>query len=269
MKATVFGSTGFIGRALCTYLESLGYDVAKPGREDIENLQGDLGVVFYCIGLTGNFRDYPRETVDANVNQLSRILLASKFSSFVYLSSTRIYGTESAHGSIDESAPITLSPVADKTYDLSKLLGEALCQTISGPDVYIARLANVFGPGMSTNTFLGAVLNSVASNGEVEIGESPASAKDYIGIDDVVSALEELSRSEKPGCYNVASGHPVTHELIASELMKRGFSVSFRSGSPVRKFPVVSIEKLQSTIEFHPASILAEFDTLFSEKGLG
>ncbi len=57
----------------------------------------DLGHAFYCIGLTADFRSRPFETIEAHCGLLKEVLSGSRFSSFVYLSSTRVY----ARGKLD------------------------------------------------------------------------------------------------------------------------------------------------------------------------
>lgn len=264
MKATILGASGFIGTALNCHLRTHGYEVHTPARAELGGLKGDLGAVFYCIGMTGNFRAYPRETVEAQVSLLSDILFRQQFSSFVYLSSTRVYGTDAQEGPMDESQPLAVLPSADSTYDLAKLLGEALCAAHKGPHLISARLSNVYGLGMSQNTFLGSVLSSLVQDGHVEIGEDPASAKDYVSIDDVVTALETLSRQGESGCYNIASGALTSHAEIAQQLQAEGYDIRFRPGGAVRRFPQISVDKLRRFCEVRPQGLCGDLTNLIS-----
>lgn len=247
MKATVLGSSGYIGQALVPYLRGLGYDVSCPSRGEIAALSGDLGAVFYCIGITGNFRTMPYETVDAQVQVLAGLLHNPdvRFDSLVYLSSTRVYGT-GGDGVGREDMALSVIPSPDSTYDLSKLLGEALCTAHSGAKMISVRLSNVFGPDMRDGTFLGSVLKSVAETGTVEIGEDPASGKDYVPLDYVVRSMELLARDGEAGCYNIATGATVTHGEIAEVLRAQGYRVTFRPGGAVRRFPSISTAKLRA-----------------------
>lgn len=262
MKATVLGSTGFIGRALRDALERSGHDVIAPERAELPRLDGDLGAVFYCIGMTGHFRQMPRETVTSQVAVLADILFRCDFQTFVYLSSTRIYGTSVQGGAMDEARSISVVPGADKTYDLSKLLGESLCAARSGARMISARLSNVYGPGMSANTFLGSVLGALSRDGRVRIEEGPASCKDYVALTDVVSALLALARSGADGCYNIASGTPVTHADIARHLAQHGHDVGFVPGGMVRRFPTISVDKLRGVVDYRPRCLLQDLPDL-------
>tara|TARA_R110002020_G_scaffold47767_21_gene136396 strand:+ start:4613 stop:5446 length:834 start_codon:yes stop_codon:yes gene_type:complete len=247
VKATVLGSSGYIGQAMAPYLRGLGYDVACPARGEIDALSGDLGAVFYCIGITGNFRTMPYQTVDAQVQVLARLLSNPdiRFDSLVYLSSTRVYGT-GGDGLGREDMALSVIPSPDSTYDLSKLLGEALCAAHTGATMISVRLSNVYGPDMREGTFLGSVLKTVADTGAVEIGEDPGSGKDYVPLDYVVRSMELLARKGEPGCYNIATGVTVTHDDIARVLRRAGYTVTFRQGGPLRRFPAISTEKLQA-----------------------
>lgn len=264
MKATVLGSTGFIGRALRDALERSGHDVIAPERAELHRLDGDLGSVFYCIGMTGHFRQMPRETVTSQVALLADVLFRCDFQSFIYLSSTRVYGTTAQDGAMDEARSISVVPGADKTYDLSKLLGESLCAARSGARMISARLSNVYGPGMSANTFLGSVLGALAHDGRVRIEEDPASSKDYVALTDVVSALLALTASGAEGCYNIASGTPVTHADIAHHLAQHGHDVGFVPAGPVRRFPTISVDKLRNVIDYRPRSLLDDLPGLLA-----
>lgn len=126
---TIFGGTGFIGRHLVAFLEAKGYRVYAPKRADVLSVLSDLGRVIYCIGVAGDFRSRPFDAIELNVELLSKILRLSTFTSFVYLSSSRIYGSKGFVSRAAEDCHFTVFPDSDAIYDLSKLLGELLCAT--------------------------------------------------------------------------------------------------------------------------------------------
>jgi len=77
-RCTVLGGQGFIGRHLTRYLRGLGYEVWVPDREALDDYlkmpETTLGEVFYCIGLTADFRARPFDTVRAHVSLLADVL---------------------------------------------------------------------------------------------------------------------------------------------------------------------------------------------------
>ncbi|MBN9672662.1 NAD-dependent epimerase/dehydratase family protein [Roseibium aggregatum] len=262
MKATVLGSSGFIGRAVTRHLRTSGYEVATPGRQDLATLSGNLGHVFYCIGLTGNFRKMPLATVDAHAGLLAKLLETAVFDSFLYFSSTRIYAQATGVGETGEDAFLKVRPSADTTYDLSKMLGEALCLALPSPTARVARLSNVYGPGQSQNTFLGSLLTDIASQRRAEIQEAASSSKDYISVDDVAVLSERIAREGRSRIYNLASGRPTSHDEIAGVLSNEGFSCAFAPGGVRRAFPEIDISRIRSEFGFSPRNLLEDLPSL-------
>jgi nucleoside-diphosphate-sugar epimerase len=264
MKATVLGASGFIGRNLVRRLENRGYEVATPDRAALGALSGSLGHVFYCIGLTGNFRERPFATVEAHAGLLAGLLQRTEFDSFLYFSSTRIYARATGLEETGEEAPIRVTPSADTTYDLSKMLGEALCLSHDLATVRVARLSNVYGPDQSPATFLGSLIQELTIHGQVEIREAPGSSKDYISIRDVTDLGERIARSGRERIYNLASGQPVSHAEIAATATGAGFTCGFAPGGAVRAFPRIDTTKLQTEFDFHPRLLLEDLPSLLS-----
>lgn len=257
MKFTVLGSRGFIGSYLLQHLEAQGHQVSAPGRDVALNGETDAGHVIYAIGLTGDFRHRLHETIEAQVTVLSHLLQTLRFDSFLYLSSTRIYGGLPADQPAGETSPLRVVPNADTVYDLSKLLGEALCLAQPRNTVRVARLSHVFGIGQSEDQFLGAVLSEACKNGRVTIGEAPQSSKDYIDVEAVVPLLERIALEGRERIYNVASGTPCTHATLAKKISEAfGATVEFAPQAPLRIFPPVDIGRIRSEFGLKPSSIL-------------
>lgn len=257
MKFTVLGASGFVGKRLSKALEG---EVYAPSRQDENALfQGDLGHVFYCIGLTANFREHPFDTVEAHVCLLRRILERAQFESLTYLSSTRVY--EGA-ATTDEDSTLQVSPAhPGHLYNLSKLMGESLCLA-SGRKTRVARLSNVFGAGMR-QSFLSQVLAEAASSGAIRFLSAPASAKDYVSLSDVVRWLPRIALHGTHATYNLASGSNTSNAEIARLLQRKGVSVGYTADAPEWSFPPIDIRRL--TQEFGAAQhrLPDEFDALF------
>lgn len=267
MKATVLGANGFIGRNLVRYLTNLGYQVAAPGRSELADLGGNLGRVFYSIGMTGNFRVQPLATVEAHAGILTRLLETCDFDTFIFFSSTRIYAESDGLEETRENALIKIRPSADTTYDLSKMLGEAMCLSRNQPSVKVLRLSNVYGPAQSKATFLGSLLEDLAQSGKANILESSDSSKDYVAVSDVVSLAEKIARSGVHRTYNIASGQPVCHNEIARAVMELGLTCTFATGGNRRVFPKINISRLQQEFGFTPRSLLEDLPQLLHAAG--
>jgi nucleoside-diphosphate-sugar epimerase len=264
MRFTIFGGRGFIGAAIARYLQEKGYDVYLPSRSDsIDNLKSELGHVIYCIGLTGDFRVRPFETVEAHICKLANLLKSSDFDSWLYLSSTRIYsGIDSI---AKESARLPVFPDADGIYDISKLLGESLCLSLKNEKIRVARISNVYGEGLSTNTFLGSIIDDVKRRKALIINESPDSSKDYIFIEDAIDILVRIATSGKDRLYNVASGEPVKHSHIAKIIENASqIPVSFKKGASKRAFPPIDISKITQEFSFFPRLLVNELPIILN-----
>ncbi|MBI5450845.1 MAG: NAD(P)-dependent oxidoreductase [Gammaproteobacteria bacterium] len=267
MMFTVLGAAGFIGSQLTEALKNTGVgNVYAPLRQEGINLfdevlERELGHVFYCIGLTANFRNRPFDTVDAHVCLLRRLLERGRFESLTYLSSTRIYeGAATTH----ESAVLHVSPEnTGHIYNISKLMGESLCLS-SGLKTRVARLSNVIGCVMPQQNFLSQVFKTASNTGQLDFLTAPSSAKDYVSITDVVRWLPQIALQGVHSIYNVASGKNTSNADIAAMLERKGVVVRFAAEAPLWSFPVIDTSRLAQEFGGAKSSLICEFDNLFS-----
>jgi nucleoside-diphosphate-sugar epimerase len=252
---TVLGASGYIGSHLVTELNKRKLEVWAPSKKSAKIFERDLGTIFYCIGLTADFRNKRHETIDAHVSYLSKILKIAKFDQIIYLSSTRLY-LDQPNGY--ENGSFNLNPIhTDEIYNISKLLGENLVLG-SDQENKVVRLSNVIGPSMGAENFIGSILNEAVNTGSVLFRTPPSFAKDYIWIDDVIEALIMVS-SEKKDIYNIASGTNFTNKQFALWLNKNGINVKFKTNVTSQKFPKINIEKLTKVLKRSPMSGMEKF----------
>lgn len=247
LKATVFGARGFVGRALTSYLRDRGYSVREVVRGDVSWRGRDLGHAFYAIGLTADFRSRPFETVEAHCGHLTDVLSGARFTSFVYLSSTRVYARSA---STDEAAQIPVAPgEPDDLYNISKLMGEAVCLSSGLGKTRVARLSNVFGADLASQNFLMAVLKEACTRKTVHLRTSLASEKDYVWVGDVVRSLEAIARHGTDPIINVAFGRNTTHAEIVEAVAKATEAVvTVCADAPVVRFPEIDTQRLDRLI---------------------
>lgn len=248
--ATIIGGQGFIGRHLCQTLSEQGWQCYLPQRQAPELTTRDLGHVFYCAGLTADFRQRPFATVEAHVQHLAFVLEHGRFDSLTYLSSTRVYAGASH---TQENAVLSVCP--DKPsdlYNLSKLMGESLCLNAgvglakTKPVVNVVRLSNVFGHGMPASNFLAEVLFEARTTKTVRFRTSPDSEKDYISVSDVVRYLPQIALDGAGGIINVASGQNLSHRELANKLEQAGMTCFFEPDAPTVRFPIIDTQKLHT-----------------------
>ncbi len=261
-RFTVLGAGGFIGRHLVAHLRASGHQVLTPARD--VSLAGQAhGHLIYAVGLTGDFRQRPLDAVDAHVGLLARVLREASFESFLYLSSTRVYGGLSADQLAQEDMDLPQRPTLDGLYDLSKLLGESMCLAQNHPAVRVVRLSNVYGVGQSPHTFLQMVLAELLREGEVTIGEAAESTKDYVALQDVVGLLPRIAEQGQARIYNLASGMNLSHRELAECLRNlTGGAVHFARGGVCRRFARIDVTRINQEFDWHPRLLLSDISML-------
>ena len=266
MRFTIFGCQGVIGSALVEHLRLSGHEVIGFGRGDTLVSGFDYGHIIYCIGLTGDFRNRIDDTVDSHVVFLMQCLRSCVFESFLYLSSSRLYGVNLASESVNELTPVSVLPGADAVYDASKLLGECLCLSQSSEKVRVARVSNVYGTRMSSYNFLGSVVESIKRTSFVILNETLDSAKDYLSLTDLVLVLPKIALLGKSRLYVVASGVSTRHgDLMVALNCRVPFDYEVSATAARRRFSVLDIGLLRDEFDFHANSLLEEVDILFRE----
>jgi nucleoside-diphosphate-sugar epimerase len=256
---TVLGHTGFIGSFLKAELSRRGLEYLAPGRD--ADLSGhDLGVVFYCIGVTADFRSRPLDTVEAHVGRLLDILRRCRFDRLVYLSSTRLY-RDGGGGREDEALSVRPTS-ADDLYNLSKAAGESLALHGGRPAV-VVRLSNVYGPDYASENFLPSLLRAALGDGVVRLRSSPESAKDYVSVRDVVEMLIRIAGGGSHRVYNLAGGCNVTHGSVLDVLRRlTGCRVEVDPGAARTVFPPIDVSRLSDEFGYVPSSLVDDLPSL-------
>jgi len=258
---TVLGGTGYVGKNLVSYLRSLGHDVTVPERNRPNISSQVAGHVFYCIGMTADFRTRPFDTVRGHVSLLSDVLEHGEFDSLLYLSSTRIYqGNHDGH----EDSGLVVNPLATSDlYNISKIMGESLCVSSGRANVRIARLSNVVGRQVPQSDNFLPTLSREARAGKITLQTAKTSVKDYIHIDDVVGLLARIAFDGRETVYNVASGMNVMHSEIIDRLAAlTQCMVEVLPDAPVIAFPQIQIQRIVKEFGFSPRSVLSIFNTM-------
>ncbi|KJR96352.1 MAG: hypothetical protein VR65_28710 [Desulfobulbaceae bacterium BRH_c16a] len=267
-KATIIGGKGFIGRHLAVKLRTTGWDCRLPGREEIFKGQEDMGNVFYCAGLTADYILRPYDTVEAHVSLLSRILRADRYESLVYLSSTRLYDSQPGIVGTEE-IPLSLNPTIPRhLYDLSKALGESLCSATGNGRARVARLSCVYNDHTDDEGFLPGLLRRIIEDRPsfLEIDSSPAFARDYIHLQDVLDALIMIADRGQGFIYNVASGENIRNETLFAALATASgckiIPLLHENPPPPAR---ISIQKIQDEFGWSPVSVLNKITSIIEE----
>lgn len=248
MRVAVTGADGFVGRHLCSYLESAGDDVvAMPGPPPRSNdpsagfidvtdepgLRAALArcapdAVVHLAGLSavGRSHEAPVETV--RVNTLGAVSLCSAVRSVAPRARILLIGSGEVYGSIADGARATekdaLAPASP--YAASKAAAEIAAMQFHrayGLSVIAARPFNHLGRGQSRDFAIPAFARQLAAMGEsggtLSVGNLDP-VRDFSHVDDVCAAYRLLVARGVPGeVYNVASGVGRTIRSVVDELI--------------------------------------------------
>lgn len=255
MHFTVLGASGFIGSHLASHLRQQGYECLTPERNAPSLFRENLGHVIYCIGLTADFRQRPFDTVRAHVCVLADILEKARYESFLYLSSTRIYGKAE---STNEDIMLTVNPQDfSDLYNLTKLTGESLCFATGNAKVRVARLSNVYGSDIGSKNFLPSIISDAIERRHIKLQTTRESSKDYIDVNNVVNLLPRISLGGQYRVYNVASGRNVSNgELMEQLKIITSCSIEVADGAQTILYPVISVDRIKHEFGFEPVRLI-------------
>lgn len=243
-RYTVIGASGFIGARLVAALRARGDEVYAPARGDPELLSRDLGRVFYCAGLTGDFMLRPFDTVEAHVGLLTIMLRSAHFDRLVYLSSTRLYDSLGSRGGREDDVLEFEVAAQRNVYDLSKALGENLCLARSGGRAAVARLSNLFDWTEEAGGFLSDLLKRARRERVIRLESSPQAGRDYIHVDDVVEALLAMDAAGVQGTVNIAGGKVLSNAEIAQVFAEAGWAIEFTGDQALAHGPRCDVSRM-------------------------
>ncbi|MDO8410599.1 MAG: NAD-dependent epimerase/dehydratase family protein [Phenylobacterium sp.] len=243
---TIIGAGGFIGGRLAQALRDRGEAVYAPARGEDGLFERNLGQVFYCAGLTGDFAVRPFDTVEAHVTLLAQVLSQARFERLIYLSSTRLYDSLGAAGG-RENDVLAFDPAAPRNvYDLSKALGENLTLARSDGRGAVARLSNVFDLAQGASGFLPELLQEARRSRVLTRDSAPAAVRDYIHADDVVAGLLAMADQDAAGVVNVARGDNVSNADLAAVFAEAGWTLNLAADRPMPPAPACATGRLHA-----------------------
>ena len=162
----------------------------------------------------------------------------------------------------DENAPVNPGSV----YGVTKLTQEQLVLTVGkslGISAIAFRYQNVYGPGQSLSNPYTGILSifstRIRNKNEINIFEDGKESRDFVYIDDVVSATLKGIEYDRPlvGVFNVGSGVATDVLTIANNLqMLLGESVSTKISGQFRigdiRHNVADLSKIYDVLAFEP-----------------
>ncbi len=206
MRTIITGVSGFLGGSLLRSLTASGVDCIGVSRSV---LPGIHRVASYGEAPSGDCLIHCAETNDRSLanaggealetaarNTLS-LLLKKRYKHIIYASSAVLYGDRSSANRM-VTDPVTVTD----TYSRIKRESEISVLENGGS---VVRLSNLYGPQMSSTNVLNHILIQLCENRLITM-RSLAPVRDFLWIDDAVSALSCLTRQQVSGIFNVGSG---------------------------------------------------------------
>lgn len=253
----------------------IAHDITKP----VENI-AELDYVIHaaCIASPIFYRQYPLETIDANVNGTWRLLELAKaknVKSFLFYSSSEIYGNPTADaiptpetywGNVSSTGPRAC-------YDESKRVGETLCINFHAQHklpVKIIRPFNVFGPGqrLDDQRIVPDLMNAALNKQPIALFSDGTPTRSFCYISDFLAGTLHVLLSDKDGeIFNVGNDQEISMKEVAeqvAELVDPPLPVEFQKSkdakyledNPDRRCP--DLTKMKTTFPWKPVVSLKD-----------
>jgi nucleoside-diphosphate-sugar epimerase len=216
----VTGASGFIASSLIQWLRERGADTLGVARRDCGN--GVHRVSDYSLTPTGRVLIHLAETADRGAAEragargeaesvgLFAELLMKPFEFVVYGSSAALYGDAATTPRRANDAVY-----ATDAYSRIKQRCESLVLERGG---CVARLSNVYGPGMHASSVLAGIVAQLPGAGPLSIG-SRRPVRDFLWVADAAAGLNALGTKRRSGVYNLGTGVGTSIGALAEEAL--------------------------------------------------
>ncbi|HUP41535.1 MAG TPA: NAD(P)-dependent oxidoreductase [Vicinamibacterales bacterium] len=207
MKVVITGASGFLGRSVIRRFSGTAHTVVPVSRRMLPGLfhaaryaDAPGGDVLMHLAESAdraaagqNGAAYEHET-STNLNAL----LKKRYQRVIYASSAVLYG-DRAQTSRQPADEIFVSD----TYTRVKRHSEIA--VLDSPGGVVARLGNLFGPGMSNDNVMSTILRQIPGDGPVRVRDTRP-IRDFLWVDDGADVLVRMAVGTGAGIFNVGSG---------------------------------------------------------------
>ncbi|AOS44982.1 dTDP-4-dehydro-6-deoxyglucose reductase [Lacunisphaera limnophila] len=230
-SVVVTGASGFVGGALARALRSAGIAVVPVARSPGAGWRqlADYREAPPADVLVHLAEDNNRGRVNAGGAAASGAairtmeqLLAKPYRRVIYASSAVLYGDE-------ESQPRGRGDAVQLADTYATTKWECERRVLQAKGNLVVRLANIYGPAMSANNVISTILGQIPGKGPLCVWDA-GPVRDFLWIDDAVTALCAAITSEVDGVLNLGSG--VGHSI--GEVARIALAISGEADRPVQ-----------------------------------
>ena len=285
MKSIVTGGAGFIGSHLVDRLVKMGHKVIvldnfSTGRKlnlshhtgkNIKIIKVDIsenrkldkyfkGVhyIFHLAGIADivpsieNPHKYFKSNVIGTVNVI-KAAKNQKIKKFIYAASASCYGFPKKFPTKENEKIKPMYPYSFVKWQAEEFVMH-WAKIFDFPAISL-RFFNTYGPRSRTSGAYGAVFGvffaQKLANKPLTIVGNGNQTRDFVHVDDLVSAIIKAAQSKKVGeIYNVGSGKEVTVNKIAKLIGGKRTHIPKRPGEPDRS--LADISKIKNDIKWKP-----------------
>ena len=274
-EVLVTGATGFIGRRAVALLgaagvqlhccsASTGHDLERAGALDPFLGRG----ITHVIHLGGR-TFVPDSWGDPGAFYRTNTLGTQQVLEFCRTTGARLVYVSAYVYGVPQRLPIAESHqvAPNNPYAHSKWLGEELCRFYAGQfgvQVTVLRPFNIFGPGQGADFLIPTILRQARTETLITVKDA-SPRRDYLHLDDFVTALERALESEAPfSLFNVGSGESVSvGELLDMVVRHSPRPLRWASSGEVRVNEIpdtaADISAIKDALQWSPQLALEDF----------
>ena len=248
---TVFGR-GFVGTNVVKFLRKKKYKVFLPKKGKFK-FNKNLHNIIYCIGGV-NFINDPEGEFDANLGIVPKIIFNNKFTSFTYISSTRVYFSNPQNKTKENDQIYINSNIKNFFHNSLKLTAESLCLSLRNKNIKVVRVANLFGNNFTNQILLlPTLIRSSLKGKKINIFVNKKSSKDYIHIDEVSDVLIKIINKGKHRLYNIASGNNIEISKIIERIQEiTNCRINYTNQKTTINEPIINIDRIKKEFNYKP-----------------
>jgi len=276
-KYLIIGGAGFIGSHLADHLASEGFDVLvidnfevkKGTNEKVKSFKEDISsakvknifetempdVVYYLAGPISLRKNINSKDFDEGLNifkgfKQSIDYSAAAKSKFIFVSSGgAIYSDADI---IPTNEMRSLNP--NSPYGAANLLMEKILESCD-IDYTIIRFSNIYGPRQWSDGVIPSFISGALNSKHLVVKGDGSQTRDFLYIDDAVSALLKAEKAGNNEAYNVASGKELSiNSLIEkiAEILKIKIEVEYAGSQERIKRSALDYSKFKKEFGWEP-----------------